>query len=156
MTDKFLHHEALVKGNRVYSFAVSQNTARELRLKLTEQSEDEFGFEQREINIDGVHLADFIDKLIDSFVACKALLKQQQPAQVTAFVAPARVPVKSYSVDEKRQVHQQAYAPWTPADDDRLKELVANKKSVSAITVLLQRNEGAINSRIKKLALKWR
>lgn len=146
----------MVKKDRSYSFNINQNPNKNLSLKITEQVQTAFGVEQREINVIAADLADFIDKLIDSFVACKALLKQQQPTQVTAFVAPARVPVKSYSVDEKRQVHQQAYAPWTPADDDRLKELVANKKSVSAITVLLQRNEGAINSRIKKLALKWR
>lgn len=154
MADSFTHSEVLVKNDRTYSFIINQSSTQALSLKMTELVRTEFGPEQREINVSAEDLPDFVDKLINAFVACRAATKRATTVRPTAVKPPATVPGKAYAVEAIRQVHQQAYAPWTPADDQRLRELVGGKKSVSSIANLLQRNTGAISSRIKKLDLK--
>ena len=61
---------------------------------------------------------------------------------------------KSYSVDEIRKTHAQAYQPWTKEDDDKLELYFCEGKQVKELAEIFGRNEGAINSRIKKLELK--
>ncbi len=60
---------------------------------------------------------------------------------------------KTYSVDEKRQSHPKAYQKWTPEDDQRLCDEFANGSSISELAELLQRQESAIQSRLKKLSM---
>ena len=58
---------------------------------------------------------------------------------------------KAYSVDEKRQEHPNAYKQWTSEDDQQLREEFAKGADISELAELLQREEGAIRSRLKKL-----
>lgn len=69
-------------------------------------------------------------------------------------VAESRKPEKAYSVDEIRKVNPKAYAPWTKDDDNLLELLFCEGQSVTELTTIFGRNNGAIRSRIKKLELK--
>ena len=61
---------------------------------------------------------------------------------------------KTYSVKGIRQTYQHAYMPWTHENDNQLKFLFSEGKTIKELAQLFGRNEGAINSRIKKLELK--
>lgn len=60
---------------------------------------------------------------------------------------------KSYSFDEIRQKHGNAYLPWEKAADEYLIKLYNEGKSVSELCEIFERNAGAIRSRLKKLGL---
>jgi (p)ppGpp synthase/HD superfamily hydrolase len=60
---------------------------------------------------------------------------------------------KTYEVARIRQEHPMAYAKWTTEDDQRLKALHHDGKSVAELAQLLHRNQGAIRSRLRKLGL---
>jgi hypothetical protein len=60
---------------------------------------------------------------------------------------------KAYSVNEKRQEHPNAYKKWTSEDDQRLREEFAKGSSISELAELLQRQESAIQSRLKRLGM---
>lgn len=61
---------------------------------------------------------------------------------------------KTYSVEEKRKSHKDAYKPWTTALDDELTVLFCEGNSVKSMAKYFGRTEGSIHSRIKKLELK--
>lgn len=56
-------------------------------------------------------------------------------------------------IEQQKLLHINAYAKWTPKDDEHLKELYINGTSVQELTRLFGRNEGAIYSRLSKLGL---
>ncbi|WP_010520206.1 hypothetical protein [Aquimarina agarivorans] len=60
---------------------------------------------------------------------------------------------KSYTLEEKRLVHKRAYAKWEAKDDEKLEVLYCEGKSVKELSVIFERNGGAIRSRIRKLEL---
>jgi DNA-directed RNA polymerase specialized sigma24 family protein len=61
---------------------------------------------------------------------------------------------KTYSIEEIRQTHSQAYIPWAKDEDEKLELLFCEGKTSKELAEIFQRNIGAINSRIKKLGLK--
>ena len=67
--------------------------------------------------------------------------------------APIKTDVKSYSLEKIRETHKQAYLPWTEETDNKLKSLFSEGKSVKELAQIFERNEGAIQSRLKKLNL---
>lgn len=56
-------------------------------------------------------------------------------------------------MEQQKQLHAKAYAPWTEEEDDTLKQYYSEGLSVSEIASKMERNNGAIYSRIKKLEL---
>ena len=60
---------------------------------------------------------------------------------------------KTYSVDEIRHDHPRAYEKWSAEEDSELSKLFRNGKSVKEIATALNRQEGAIRSRMAKLNL---
>lgn len=56
-------------------------------------------------------------------------------------------------MEQQKRLHTNAYAKWTPEDDNRLKELYGKGTPVQELSQLFGRNEGAIYSRISKLGL---
>ena len=57
-------------------------------------------------------------------------------------------------MEQQKQVYANAYAKWTPEDDERLRKLYTEEGiTIEELTRILGRNEGAIRSRIKKLGL---
>ena len=81
------------------------------------------------------------------------------PFPDAATLTPAKFPKtkkeepQSY-MEKQKELHANAYAPWTDEDDNRLRHLYAEGKSTSELMEVFGRNRGAITSRIKKLGLK--
>ena len=62
---------------------------------------------------------------------------------------PVQTPI-SY-MERQKQLHANAYAPWTKEDDERLTALYEEGKTVKELMEIFQRNRGAIRSRLRKL-----
>ena len=60
---------------------------------------------------------------------------------------------KSYDVEEIRHEHPRAYEKWSAEEDKRLSELFRSGKTVKEIVKVLDRQEGAIRSRLAKMNL---
>lgn len=60
----------------------------------------------------------------------------------------------SYSVEEKRVKHPNAYSRWSSEDDEKLELLFCEGKSINELSTFFGRNNGAIRSRIEKLDLR--
>ena len=56
-------------------------------------------------------------------------------------------------MEQQKRIYANAYAKWTQEDDERLRIQFENGKSISELTRMFGRNEGAIRSRINKLEL---
>jgi hypothetical protein len=62
-------------------------------------------------------------------------------------------PRPAYTVAEKRERYPRAYEQWTDSEDARLRTLVQAGNTIGHIAGQLQRNWGAIRSRVQKLGL---
>ena len=78
-----------------------------------------------------------LQKLHDSFIA--ALARSSS--------------AKACSGADIRRAHENAYAPWTPEEDELLRSERGSGALPSALAKLFGRNKGAIRSRLKKLGL---
>ena len=67
--------------------------------------------------------------------------------------AAAVIKEKSYTVNEVRERHGDAYQPWTPALDMELTEMYCERKTLKEMAKHFGRTPGAVKSRIKKLEL---
>ena len=56
-------------------------------------------------------------------------------------------------MEQQKLLHAKAYAPWTEEEDEKLKEYFFGGLRVSKIAEKMDRNNGSISSRIKKLGL---
>ena len=56
-------------------------------------------------------------------------------------------------MEQQKQLHAKAYASWTEEDDNKLRLYVQDGLSVTEIALKMERNNGAICSRIKKLGV---
>ncbi|MBR5394778.1 MAG: HRDC domain-containing protein [Bacteroidaceae bacterium] len=65
--------------------------------------------------------------------------------------APTPKPISH--MEQQKQLHAKAYAPWTEEEDGKLGQYYSEGLSVSEIASKMERNNGAIYSRIKKLDL---
>ena len=59
----------------------------------------------------------------------------------------------TFYMEQQKQLHANAYAPWTEANDKQLRDYIDKGLTITEIATLMQRNKGAIRSRIKKLGL---
>lgn len=59
---------------------------------------------------------------------------------------------ESYMAQQKK-LHTKAYAPWSKEDDEKLRLLYVDGKSINELAEIFERNKGAIMSRIRKLEL---
>jgi hypothetical protein len=57
-------------------------------------------------------------------------------------------------IELQRQTHKNAYSKWTKEDDEKLEILFCEGHSISELSKIFDRNNGAIRSRINKLDLK--
>jgi len=67
--------------------------------------------------------------------------------------ADATTPEKTYSIEQIRQEHLRAYEKWDAAQDEQLAQLFRAGRSVRELAETLQRQPGAIRSRLTKLGL---
>ena len=58
---------------------------------------------------------------------------------------------RAYTLSEKREKYPNAYKPWNTDDDKLLVTLHYENKNIKELMSIFKRNEGAIQSRIKKL-----
>jgi ATP-dependent DNA helicase RecQ len=58
---------------------------------------------------------------------------------------------KAYALDELRETHKNAYRGWSKEEDEKLKDLHFSRKTNAEIAKILERQEGAIVSRLKKI-----
>jgi hypothetical protein len=71
----------------------------------------------------------------------------------TSTNANSNIENKRYNAQQKRQEFISAYMKWTADDDDKLRELHAQGRTVRQLSEIFQRNGGAIQSRLRKLGL---
>ena len=98
---------------------------------------------------------DDIDKLARALFVKKKDFSPFPPPQSAVPVAPAPIKTKqpsSYMAQQKAQ-YQLAYAKWSPDEEARLQDEFANGKTITEMTELHGRGEGAIKSRLVKLGL---
>jgi hypothetical protein len=60
---------------------------------------------------------------------------------------------RSWTVDEKRRQHSNAYRPWTREDDAELREAHDKGVTVDELAARFGRGQGAITSRLAKLGV---
>jgi hypothetical protein len=56
-------------------------------------------------------------------------------------------------MEQQKQLHINAYAPWTEEEERQLKTQIEAGKSIDDIVSEMGRNKGAILSRMKKMGL---
>ena len=126
MSDKSLHHLAIEMPTTLVAFG---NT-----FGIGEHKRDSFG-------------AEFID-VIKEYAPTKEVL----PFEEVATIAPVTEKSLSY-MERQKQLHAKAYAPWTDEDDNWLKQLIKDGHPIKDIASFMERNNGAIKSRMKKLGI---
>lgn len=60
---------------------------------------------------------------------------------------------KTYDVEQIRRDYHKAYTKWTQNEEDYLKNLYTQDKTVNELADIFQRKPSAIRSRLKKLGL---
>lgn len=129
-------------GNRTYFLDAEKTDDGDRYLILSEiRKITETDSSRQEI----ILLEDSIEKFADALNKVVAGMKQS--------VGGMKQSGKAYSVDEKRKVNPQAYTPWTVEDDTQLELLYRDGKTITELSEIFGRNNGAIRSRIKKLEL---
>ena len=126
LSDRSLHHLATEKPTTLATFG---NV-----FGIGEHKRDTFG-------------AQFIEVIKEYTPA-----KEELPFPEVAPVSVTTDNPISY-MERQKQLHAKAYAPWTEEDDNQLKQYVNEGRLVKEIASLMERNTGAIRSRIKKLEL---
>lgn len=84
----------------------------------------------------------------NTYLAERAALKQSTVKKRSVVTAPKE---RAYNVLQQRGINKDAYKPWSPDQDDELKEYYDNGTSISKIAAHFGRTKGAIISRLKKL-----
>ena len=86
-----------------------------------------------------------------------AVEEEKKPANTfitkTKVVSKEFDKVKSYSVEETRNKHKDAYKPWTAELDKQLENLCCEGLEIKELAKQFGRTTGAIRSRITKLRL---
>lgn len=86
------------------------------------------------------------------FRAAHEALKLLGPDDEAAEVS-GTIRVQDERLRRIRAEHPRAYEPWTKDEDLRLGSMFATRKTVDEIAAILQRQPGAISSRLAKLGL---
>lgn len=141
MENKELFTDKITKGNRTYFFDVKRSENDSLYLSVSESKRTDDGFEKYKILIFEEDINDF-KKLFNR--AVRKLEKLTDPESDK----------ESYTLDDIREQHPQAYLPWSTEDDEKLEALFCEGKTVKELANIFERKAGAITSRIKKLELR--
>ena len=56
-------------------------------------------------------------------------------------------------MNQQKRIHANAYSPWTDEAENTLRSLYRQGKTVKELAIILQRNEGSIRSRLRKIGL---
>lgn len=135
MENSEIFGEKITKGARTYFFDIKKTEGGDLYISISESKRTDDGFDCHRVLVFEQDFNDF-----------KAAFNRAAK-KITSLN-------KSYSLDDIREKHPQAYQPWSLEDDEKLETLFCEGKSVKELASILERNDGAIRSRIKKLELK--
>lgn len=124
----------LPAGNRNYLFEIKKASSDTRYLRIQEISE----IENQENN--KTHIIVF-EEYFDEFISSLHKLLQVKPERN-----------KSYSLNEIRKDHPNAYEKWTKEDDELLIKSYQDGLTISELSIIFERKVGAIQSRLKKLA----
>lgn len=128
-----LSSESVSAGHRTYFFDIYEAESGAKYLRITEsKSVGESSFERRDIVVWLEHMPVFFQGLVKSITAQG---NRKKLAQV-------------------RREYPRAYEKWSDTEDEDVKRLFSEGKTVSDIAQRLQRQRGAITSRLDKLGLK--
>ena len=126
LSDRSLHHLAIEKPTTLSAFG---NT-----FGIGEHKRDNFG-------------AVFLEVI-------KKYAGNQDEFQSPDTVSPTAPTEKGLSyMEQQKQFHANAYVSWTEGDDNQLRQHIKEGRSIKEIASLMERNNGAILSRIKKLGI---
>lgn len=143
MSNEELYSDKFKKGNRTYFFDIKQTEKGDLYFKISEQKQVGENYERYRIMVFEEDFEDFEKSLTKLISKVKKLKRSDLESGE-----------KTYSVEEIRKKHGQAYMPWSEEDDEKLELLFCEGKSIKELASIFERKEGAIRSRIKKLELK--
>ena len=141
MENSELFSEKITKGSRTYFFDIKKTDGGDLYLSISESKRANDGFDRHRILVFEEDFNDFKTAFNHSAKKLEQLSARESEN-------------KSYSLDDIREKHPQAYQPWSLEDDEKLETLFCEGKSVKELASIFERNDGAIRSRIKKLELR--
>jgi len=122
-------------GSRTYFFDVKESVNGSRYLKISESRKDPEGeFEHSRVMVYEEHVEQFLDGV----------------SQAVQFITERG---RAYSVERIRRQYPNAYARWTEADDDFLREAFGQGKAISELAEQFGRQPGAIKSRLRRLDL---
>ncbi|MCF8444546.1 MAG: DUF3276 family protein [Crocinitomicaceae bacterium] len=136
---KTLYSQQLNREEKTFFFDIRGSKSGTLYLVIKESIRVKDGFSTNSIKVFEESLENFntvMNKITTKFNE----LKQQKS--------------RTYTVTEKREKHNNAYSKWTQENDKLLECLFCEGKTVTDLSKIFARNEGAIKSRITKLELK--
>lgn len=146
MISKIVHSARVATGSGNYFFDIKQLEAGGLYLKISESEQNDSSYAHQQFVVKADDLEIFTAELNQTLTR----LKELKDSGSGFFTTTEQ---KAYSVEQIRKSHQQAYMPWTTEDDEKLKQLSREGKSVGELAKIFGRKEGAITSRIRKLEL---
>ena len=137
--DKDIENIKIAAGKKTYFVDVKQTREGAKYLKISESKRLDNGEYER-------HIIMIFEEDINNIVEALRRALQHFPLY--------KKPVQKSKMEQTKEKYANAYKPWTDEEDLRLTELFCEGKNPKEISEILQRNTGAINSRIDKLELK--
>ncbi|HUT36237.1 MAG TPA: hypothetical protein VNE39_22300 [Planctomycetota bacterium] len=143
MDEKPLFYHSLEAGSRVYEFEVRRAStgAKYLVIKEVQQVDEE-------PRVRGMIMV-FEDHLLGFRRAARAAM--QVLRKTRAEQRPTDVAQKSYDLASIRRNYPRAYEKWTPEEEAHLRELAARGSSIRELAAQIQRQPGAIRSRLDRM-----
>lgn len=136
---KTLYSQQLYREEKTFFFDIRESKAGSLYLVIKESIRVKDGFSTNSIKVFEESLENFNAVMKKITFKLNEFKKQKS---------------KTYTVSEKREKNNNAYAKWTQENDNLLERLFCERKTVDELSKIFGRNEGAIKSRIDKLELK--
>ena len=115
-----------------------------------------FGIGEHKKNLFGERFVD----LICSHLGVERSSETPASAEIFHFSDAIELPIEESNSDKElsymykqKQLHANAYAPWSNEEESTLSFLYHQGKTVKELALILQRNEGSIRSRLRKIGL---
>lgn len=113
-------------------------------------------FERHRVIVDSDYIVEFFASL-GQLLNERGLLRSNEISRTAASPKSGlnanQLPLKREPFEEVRRDYPNAYKMWTPEDDANLKDAFRFCKDLAALAYKFQRKPGAIQSRLRKLAL---
>jgi len=136
-----LYSKKLTHGSRTYFFDINRSEKNEIYFKISE-SNKHAGFEHQRIMVFEEVMPEFAEAFWDCMTTFQKLKKGDIKAEKVDYYSKIR------------ETFANAYVPWTQDDDDKLIFMHSEGFKVNELSKIFQRNEGAIESRIKHLEIR--